>query len=92
MPETRFDIVWPDHSTQTCWSPSTVIHDYLKADQHYPVADFVELADTALTAASERVRAKYGYACTAAAEQIERIRSAGIDQGAGDVLVVRIHP
>jgi uncharacterized repeat protein (TIGR04042 family) len=39
----------------------------------YPVADFVERSRTALNIASERVRAKYGYACSSALDQLQQI-------------------
>lgn len=41
----------------------------------YPVADFVDRSRQALGIASERVRAKYGFACTAAAEQLAEIEA-----------------
>jgi uncharacterized repeat protein (TIGR04042 family) len=76
MPEMTFDVRWPDGRVQRCYSPSLVMHDYLTAGTDYPVADFVERSSRALAEASERVRAKYGFACTSAAATTEQIRTA----------------
>ncbi|GAS93110.1 uncharacterized protein RMCC_0076 [Mycolicibacterium canariasense] len=68
-----FEVRWPDGSTQRCYSPSLVMHDYLSAGTHYTVGDFVDRSTRALGEASERVRAKFGFACTSAADTAERI-------------------
>jgi len=75
MPEMRFRIAWPDGSTESCYSPSLVIRDYFTVGQAYPVADFLARSHTALTIASERVRAKYGYPCSRALAQLARIET-----------------
>ena len=66
MPEMTFTVRWPDGSTQSCYSPSLVMHDHLVAGEDYTVADFLTRTTTALTEASERVRAKFGMYCTSA--------------------------
>jgi uncharacterized repeat protein (TIGR04042 family) len=71
----RFRIAWPDGSTESCYSPSLVIKDYFAVGNAYPVADFLARSRTALTIASERVRAKYGYPCSRALVQLERIET-----------------
>jgi uncharacterized repeat protein (TIGR04042 family) len=76
MPEMTFEVRWPDGSTQRCYSPSLVMHDYLDTGGRYTVREFVDLSGRALTEASERVRAKFGFACTSAAETSHRITSA----------------
>lgn len=76
MPEMTFAVRWPDGSVQRCYSPSLVMHDYLHSGAEYTVADFVDRAGRALAEASERVRAKYGFACTSAAETNARIHQA----------------
>jgi len=73
MPEMTFDVCWPDGSTQSCYSPSLVIHDYLRTGARYTVSEFRSRAGAALTEASERVRARYGFACTSAAATDEQI-------------------
>jgi len=75
MPEMRFTVRWPDGSVDECYSPSTVIKDYLEVGGQYGVAEFVGRSRTALTTASERVRAKYGFACSSAMDQLARIES-----------------
>jgi uncharacterized repeat protein (TIGR04042 family) len=73
MPEMHFSVRWPDNSTSDCYSPSLVIKDYLEVGQSYSVPDFVERSRTALNIASERVREKYGYACSSAIDQLSQI-------------------
>jgi uncharacterized repeat protein (TIGR04042 family) len=76
MPEMRFRIAWPDGSTESCYSPSLVIKEYLAVGRTYQLADFLARSRTALTIASERVRAKYGYPCSRALAQLARIETA----------------
>lgn len=76
MPEMTFEVRWPDGSTQRCYSPSLVIHDYLNTGRRYTVREFVDLSGRALTEASDRVREKFGFACTSAAETNHQITSA----------------
>jgi uncharacterized repeat protein (TIGR04042 family) len=73
MPEMTFDVQWPDGRVQRCYSPSLVMHDYLSAGTDYTVADFLDRSSKALHEASERVRAKFGFACTSAAATNEEI-------------------
>jgi uncharacterized repeat protein (TIGR04042 family) len=73
MPEMIFQIAWPDGSTEQCYSPSLVIKDHLTIGETYAVADFLARSRSALTIASERVREKYGFACTRAMGQLARL-------------------
>lgn len=73
MPELYFHVRWPDGETQRCYSPSTVIEDYLTTGGVYELGDFVERSRTALGIASGRVREKYGFACTGASDQLAQI-------------------
>jgi uncharacterized repeat protein (TIGR04042 family) len=70
-----FRVRWPDGETQRCYSPSTVIEDFFSAGTAYPLAEFVDRSRQALGIASERVRAKYGFACTSASGQLAEIES-----------------
>jgi uncharacterized repeat protein (TIGR04042 family) len=70
-----FDVQWPDGRVQRCYSPSLVMHDYLSAGTDYTVADFLDRSGKALHEASERVRAKFGFACSSAAWTEEEITS-----------------
>jgi uncharacterized repeat protein (TIGR04042 family) len=76
MPEMRFHIRWPDGTTESCYSPSLVVKDFLSVGESYPVADFVARSGTALNIASERVKEKYGWRCSRAAAQLVRIETA----------------
>lgn len=88
MPEMTFTVRWPDGEVQHCYSPSLVMHDYLTAGADYTVADFVDRSATALGEASERVRAKFGFACTSAAATNEQI--AGVAAGFPSAATVRV--
>ncbi len=90
MPEMRFHVVWPDGSRERCYSPSLIIKEYFTPGQRYAIADFRERSRAALTIASERVAAKYGFACSGALDQLARIESACArfaDRDGADVLV-----
>ncbi|MFZ5528820.1 MAG: MSMEG_0570 family nitrogen starvation response protein [Pseudomonadota bacterium] len=69
MPEMLFKVRWPDGSDSTCYSPSLVVQDYLVPGTDYPLTDFLARTREALEIASERVRAKYGFACSRAMDQ-----------------------
>ncbi|MTH78482.1 MSMEG_0570 family nitrogen starvation response protein [Paracoccus aestuariivivens] len=73
MPEVRFTIRWPDGVEESCYSPSTAIHAHLQAGTTYPLGEFLQRARTGLNEASDRVAAKYGFACSAAMDQLARI-------------------
>lgn len=77
MPEMRFVIVWPDGREETCYSPSLVIKDFFEEGRTYPIREFLDLSRKALTIASDRVEAKYGYPCSLARGQLARIETAG---------------
>jgi uncharacterized repeat protein (TIGR04042 family) len=89
VPEMAFVARWPDGAVATYYSPSLVVREYLEAGSVYPVADFVERSRSALHIASERVRAKYGYACSRAAATLARIEAkAGEFAGVAGATVV----
>lgn len=74
MPEMTVTVRWPDGRVAECYSPSLVMHDHLEPGATYRVDEFTRRSTTALTEASERVRAKFGFYCTASAASLERIR------------------
>lgn len=80
MPEVRFTIRWPDGTEDSCYSPSTAIRDHLAAGDAYPMAEFLNRARTGLNAASDRVAARFGYACSAAMDQLARIEARAATQ------------
>lgn len=89
MPEMRFRVRWPDESVSSCYSPSLVVKKFLAVGESYPVDDFVRRSREALEIASERVRQKFGFHCTAAASQVEEIERAAarFADGGGNVTV-----
>jgi uncharacterized repeat protein (TIGR04042 family) len=93
MPEMTFDVRWPDGHVQRCYSPSLVMHDYLSVGTEYTVADFLDRSSTALAEASDRVRAKYGFACTSAAETECQITTAAAGfPPTATIHVLAMHP
>lgn len=90
MPEMHFRVRWPDGSEECCYSPSLVIHDYFEPGLAYPLPEFVRRSREALQIASERVRAKYGFACSSALDQLARIEARASDFPPGDDAAVRI--
>lgn len=73
MPEIVFTVRWPDQTVTDCYSPSTIVETYFSVGQSYPLPEFVALSRDALTMASERVRQRYGYACSSALDQLQQI-------------------
>jgi uncharacterized repeat protein (TIGR04042 family) len=73
MPVMHFRIQWPDGDEANCYSPSQVVRDFFTPGHAYPLDDFVQRSREALNIASERVRQKYGFACSAAMDQLAQI-------------------
>lgn len=76
MPEMRFVVTWPDGRDEECYSPSLVVKDFFAEGQGYPLADFMDRIRQALTIASDRVEARYGYPCSLARGQLARLETA----------------
>ena len=74
MPEVRFQLEWPDGKSSTLYSPSTVISDYFRPGDSLLVSELEERGVEALRAASERVRVRFGFACTRADEEESQLR------------------
>src|SRR4051812_29832118 len=70
MPEMHFRVRWPSGVEAECYSPSYIIEEYLRVGQRYTVTDFVARMREALTIASDRVQARYGFACSSALDQL----------------------
>lgn len=75
MPVMHFHVRWPDQSETRCYSPSLVVREHLTVGVHYPLDDFLQRTRTALNIASERVREKYGFACSQAMDQLAEIEA-----------------
>ena len=93
MPEMHFTIRWPDGEEARCYSPSLIVRDYLEVGRDYPVEEFVGKSREMLNIASERVKAKYGFYCTAAMEQLASIEArAEAFDGSARITVVDFEP
>lgn len=75
MPELYFEVTWPDGERQRYYSPSLVVERHLALGVSYSVEEFLASVRSALTLASERVRAKYGFYCSAARDELARIEA-----------------
>ncbi len=87
-----FTVRWPDGRTEACYSPSLVMHDHLAVGAEYPVAEFAARTRAALDEASERVRARFGFACTSAVQQRDEIDTAARGYAGGSVRVLAMEP
>ena len=76
MPAMHFHLRWPDGRAERCYSPSLVIKDYFVPGASYALPDFLQRSREALGIASDRVRAKYGFACSMAMDQLAQIEAA----------------
>jgi uncharacterized repeat protein (TIGR04042 family) len=75
MPEMHARLRWPDGTRDRVYSPSLVLAEHLAEGTAYPVEDFARRSREALTEASERVRAKYGFPCSLAAASLAGIEA-----------------
>jgi uncharacterized repeat protein (TIGR04042 family) len=89
MPEMHFTVKWPDGQKARCYSPSLIVRDYLEVGRTYEVSDFVNRSRTMLEIASDRVKQKFGYYCSAAMDQLATIEEQGkVFEPSAEVLVV----
>ena len=77
MPEMHFRVKWPNGAIEDCYSPSYIIEEYLSVGSEYSVAEFLARTRSALELASERVRERYGFACSSALDQLSALEQAG---------------
>jgi putative flavoprotein involved in K+ transport len=68
MGEVDLAIRWADGHVQRGTSPSRAIEEFVVEGAAYPWEELSRRLSDGLAAASERVRERYGFACTAAAE------------------------
>jgi uncharacterized repeat protein (TIGR04042 family) len=73
MPSVHFSVQLPDGLEKDCYSPSTIVREHFHAGDEMPMSDFVAKSRVALAAASERVRQKFGFSCSSAADQLAEI-------------------
>ncbi|MES2457523.1 MAG: MSMEG_0570 family nitrogen starvation response protein [Bacteroidota bacterium] len=74
MPEVYLHIEWPDGNRDMVYSPSTVINNYFKAGEDLAVAAFETKVTEALIMASQRVYQRFGYECTSAMAELDRLK------------------
>jgi uncharacterized repeat protein (TIGR04042 family) len=74
MPEVTLELRWPDGEASTFYSPSTVVYEFLQPGDQLTIAELEQKGLTALQEASERVRARYGFACTRTDEEALKLR------------------
>ncbi|WP_458232283.1 MSMEG_0570 family nitrogen starvation response protein [Roseateles sp. P5_E8] len=70
MPAMHYRLRWPDASETLCYSPSLVMHDYLRPGDDYPLAELLSRVREATRIANERVQAKFGFTCSRAGDQL----------------------
>ncbi len=75
MPAMHYTVRWPDATQTCCYSPSLVIEDVLEPGTDYAVAEFMHRVRGATAIANERVRAKYGFACSRANDQLAQLEA-----------------
>ena len=75
MPAIHYRLRWPDQTETSCYSPSTSIRNFFDSGQSYPLNEFLERIRAATRHGSDRVAARYGFACSAAADQLAAIES-----------------
>ena len=92
MPEMHFRVEWPDGKQEDYYSPSLVIKEYFSEATDYSVEEFLEKARISLKIASDRVLAKYGFACGRAMGSLQRIEQSAGQYGTegGSVRVIRL--
>src|SRR5260221_9282903 len=75
MPEMHFRVKWPSGQVDDCYSPSYIVEEHLSEGTDYDVEDFVSRVRTALSIASERVFARYGFECSSALDQLRAVEA-----------------
>jgi uncharacterized repeat protein (TIGR04042 family) len=88
MPEMHFTVRWPEGDDMRCYSPSLVVREHLEVGRAYPLAEFAARCRTLLERASERVRARYGFACSAALDQLAAIEARAAQAAAAGLVRV----
>ena len=69
MPEMHFDVRWPDGGETRCYSPSLIVRETCRSGSTTRCPSSCPQPHD-VNIGSERVRAKYGYACSAALDQL----------------------
>ncbi len=73
MPVTHVHIEWPDQKADQIYSPSSIIKEYFKPAEELAMADFLTACTESLNQASQRVEKKFGFECTSASAELQRV-------------------
>jgi uncharacterized repeat protein (TIGR04042 family) len=74
MPEVFFTIQLPDGTRKECYSPSSIVRTYFAKGEEMPLSEFLTRSRKAFSEASQRVRSRFGFSCSAASAQLEDIQ------------------
>lgn len=89
MPEVMLQLCWPDGEASSFYSPSTVVYEFFKPGDTLSIAELERKGLMALKEASERVRARYGFACTRTDEEALKLQKRLAMYGRADRVEVR---
>jgi uncharacterized repeat protein (TIGR04042 family) len=89
MPEVMLELHWPDGEASRFYSPSTVVYEFLRPGDSLSIAELEQKGLAALREASERVRARYGFACTRTDEEASKLQKRLAMYGRNDRVDVR---
>jgi uncharacterized repeat protein (TIGR04042 family) len=89
MPEVLLELHWPDGEASRFYSPSTIVYEFLKPGETLTIAQLEQKGLAALREASERVRARYGFACTRTDEEASKLIKRLARYGRNDRVEVR---
>ncbi|WP_287030095.1 MSMEG_0570 family nitrogen starvation response protein [Pseudomonas sp. UBA6310] len=91
MPAVNFRVRWPDGQESPGYSPSTVIYEHLHSGVPYALEDFLQRLETALNAASERVKEVKGFYCSSAMDTLASLKYQADRHGEGAVQVLEMN-
>ena len=86
MPALNFEIEWPNGEVMECYSPSTIVLQYLQLGDTFTIDELIAVSRTALNMAGERVKERFGFECAAAAEQRDKILRNAACFGSGETV------
>lgn len=95
MPAVHYTLRWPDGRETSCYSPSRAVCEFLQPGTDYRLGDFLARMRQATAQADARVRERYGFSCSRAADQlavIESIAQTWEGRPEGVVRVLRLSP
>jgi uncharacterized repeat protein (TIGR04042 family) len=92
VPEVRLTLEWPDGLTSQLYSPSTVILEHLPPGSRLSVAELQARGLAGLEEASERVRARYGFACTRTDEEARKLQQTLAAYGPDQIVAIAPAP